>query len=194
MSDLDDISDHKYLKRIVVVIVVNSTTTFLFNFVSGKRTVHVLFDPRTFKGIHCGRPNCLPWSDIFDTTNGKVIPQSIPFIPGRDTWNKVTTKTNICLSSCESYLVCTVKMCSLLIFWMCTHTQKWYFYALPLLALPPLESYLRINHTSFTSVKIYILFLFKAQTMSEEVRWVKVLCCLKLVHSWPVPQWKPFLV
>ena len=28
MSDLDDISDYKYQKRIVIVIVVNSTTTF----------------------------------------------------------------------------------------------------------------------------------------------------------------------
>ena len=30
------------------VIVVNSTITFLFNYVSGKRTAHVLFDPRPF--------------------------------------------------------------------------------------------------------------------------------------------------
>ena len=81
------VSDHKYQKRIVTVIVVNGTTTFLFYSVSGKRTVHVLFDPRPFQGIHCGRPNCLPWFEIWDTANSKVIPQSIPFIPGRDTWN-----------------------------------------------------------------------------------------------------------
>ena len=42
------VSDHKYQKRIVIVIVVNSTTTILFYSVSGKRTVHVLFDPRPF--------------------------------------------------------------------------------------------------------------------------------------------------
>ena len=71
---------------------------------------------------------------------------------------------------------------------------KWYFHALPLLALPPLKNYLWINHNSFTSFKMYILFLFKAQTMSEEVLWVKVLCCLKWVHPWPVPQWKLFPV
>ena len=194
MSDLDDISDHKYQKRIVIVVVVNSTTSFLFNSVSGKRTAHVLFDPRPFKGIHCGRPNCLPCSNIFDTTNGKVIPQSIPFMPGRVTWNWVSTKANICLSSCESYLVCTVKMCSLLIFYMCTPPKQWYFHALPRVALPPLANYLHINHNSFTSFKMYILFIFKAQTMSEEVRWVNVLCGLKWVHPWPVPQWKPFLV
>ena len=31
-----------------------------------------------------------------------------------------------------------------------------------------------INHNSFTSFKMYILFLFKAQTMNEEVLWVQV--------------------
>ena len=71
---------------------------------------------------------------------------------------------------------------------------KWYFHALPLLALPPLKNYLWINHNSFTSFKMYILFLFKAQTMSEEVLSVKVLCCLKWVYPWPVSQWKPLLL
>ena len=147
----------KYQKRIVTVTVVNSITTFLFNSVSGKRTVHVLFDPRPCQGIQRGRQNYLPWSKFFYTTNSTVIPQSILYIPGRDTWNQASTKTNICLSSCESYLVCTVTMCSLLIFFLNVHppkknTQKrGYFCALPLIALPPLENYLHINHNSFTS-------------------------------------------
>ena len=60
---------------------------------------------------------------------------------------------------------------------MCTPPPKKrrrYFHALPLVALPPLVNYLHINHNSFTSFKMYILFLFKAQTMNEEVLWVKV--------------------
>ena len=86
-------------------------------------------------------------------------------------------------------------MRSLLIFLMCTpHPQKRHFHALPLIALPSLENHLHINHNSFISFKLYILFLFQTQTRSEEVRWVKVLCCLNWVNPWPVPHWKPFFV
>ncbi len=52
--------------------------------------------------------------------------------------------------------------------------RRRYFHALPLVALPPLVNYLHINHNSFTSFKMYIHFLFKAQTMNEEVLWVQV--------------------
>ena len=61
---------------------------------------------------------------------------------------------------------------------MCTPPKKQkkrrYFHALPLVALPPLAIYLHINHNSFTSFKMYILLLFKAKTMNEEVLWVQV--------------------
>ena len=61
---------------------------------------------------------------------------------------------------------------------MCTPQKKEkkrrYFHAFPLVVLPPLANYLHINHNSFTSFKMYILFLFKAQTMNEEVLWVQV--------------------
>ena len=73
-----------------------------------------------------------------------------------------------------------MKMRSLLIVYMCTPPPKKkkkkrrYFHALPLVALPPLANYLHINHNFFTSFKMYILFLFKAQTMNEEVLWVQV--------------------
>ncbi len=52
--------------------------------------------------------------------------------------------------------------------------KRRYFHAFPLVALPPLVNYLHINHNSISSFKMYILFLFKAQTMNEEVFWVKV--------------------
>ena len=52
--------------------------------------------------------------------------------------------------------------------------RRRYFHAFPLVALPPLANYLHMNHNSFTSFKMYILFLFKAQTMNEEVLWVQV--------------------
>ena len=47
--------------------------------------------------------------------------------------------------------------------------KRRYFHALPLVALAPLANYLHINHNSISSFKMYILFLFKAQTMNEEV-------------------------
>ena len=52
--------------------------------------------------------------------------------------------------------------------------KRRYFHALPLVALPPLANYLHINHNFFTSFKMYILFLFKAQTMNEQVLLVQV--------------------
>ena len=52
--------------------------------------------------------------------------------------------------------------------------KKIFFHALPLVALPSLANYLHINHNSFTSFKMYILFLFKAQTMNEQVLLVQV--------------------
>ena len=52
--------------------------------------------------------------------------------------------------------------------------RRRYFHALPLVALPPFVNYLHINHNSFTSFKMYIHFLFKPQTMNEEVLWVQV--------------------
>ena len=52
--------------------------------------------------------------------------------------------------------------------------KRRYFHAFPLVVLPPLANYLHINHNSFISFKMYILFLFKAQTMNEEVLWVQV--------------------
>ena len=60
---------------------------------------------------------------------------------------------------------------------MCTPPKKKkrrYFHAFPLVALPTSVNYLHINHNSFTTFQMYILFLFKAQTMNEEVLWVQV--------------------
>ena len=70
-------------------------------------------------------------------------------------------------------------------------------HALPLIAQPPLENTSTWDFESFTSFKLYMIpLLFKPQSISEEVRRVKVrvLYCLKWVHPWPVLQWKPFFV
>ena len=122
----------------------------------------VLIDLRHFQGIHCGRPNCLPWSEILDTANSKVIPVYPIY-----TWQR-HLKLSI---NQNQHLLKFVRILSSLYseevqFADCLKVhppkkKKRYFHALPLVALPPLANYLHINHNSFTSFKMYILSYIK---------------------------------
>ena len=84
MSDLDDISDHKYQKRIVIVIVVNSKPLFWSILSVGRGLSMYSLIPDHLMASTVGDKIASP--DLtFLTQPIAVVLQSIPFIPGRET-------------------------------------------------------------------------------------------------------------